>query len=194
MASLTIEFRSEAAERALRQFSAHARARAIPRALNRALDSGRTVLVRAIARDLGGIKQAAVRDAIRTTPATADRLVAQLASDVRRLPLILFQARGPEPSRGRGRGVTATLGGRQVYPHAFIATLRSGHRGVFQRRPPSRSRAGGPRSAPGLPIVELRGPSIGHVFDTYTPEALRRAQEQLVKTLRSELRFAASRG
>lgn len=36
---------------------------------------------------------------------------------------------------------------------AFIATMPSGHKGVFRRKGPSR-----------LSIIELRGPSVGGIF------------------------------
>ena len=84
------------------------------------------------------------------------------------------------PSRGRGRGVTAKVGpSRTRYPHAFLAQMRSGHLGVFQRVGRTR-----------LPIRELRGPSIAHVFGKYVAVGIARGEEQLKKNLQSEFRFA----
>ena len=57
------------------------------------------------------------------------------------------------------------------------------HRGVFERRTRKR-----------LPIRELFGPSLPHVFAKFIPEALKRGEESLVKNLQSELRFALSQG
>ncbi len=97
----------------------------------------------------------------------------------RRLPLIDFKAKGPEPSRGRGRGVTYKLpGGRGRAPTAFIANLR-GRRGVFRRRTTARG-----------PLEELHGPSLVHVFEKFLPLGAERGREALVRNLRSEIAFA----
>jgi hypothetical protein len=153
---------------------------AIRRALNRGAVSARTFLVKEIAKDTG-LKSGEVRDAIKIREATAQNLTAEVSITGKRIPLIKFNARGPEPSRGRGRGVTARgpgLAGR--YPQAFIATVGSGrHRGVFQRRTKAR-----------LPIRELFGPSLPHVFGKLIPEAAKVGEASLVKNLQHELAFA----
>jgi hypothetical protein len=133
---------------------------AIARALNRSIVSARVVMASAVATDMG-LKVSDVKERIGLIEASApDRLVATLTASGKRLPLIDFNARGPEPSRGKGGGVRARMpGGAGTYPHAFIATMRSGHRGVYERVGPSSRRSVGARSN-NLPIVELRGPSI----------------------------------
>jgi hypothetical protein len=148
----------------------------IAHALNRAADSGRTAGTRAIAGDMK-LKAGTVRDRIRVQGATAARHVVSFFASPKRIPVIEFGARGPMPSRGRGRGVTAnTPAGR--YPHAFIARMASGHVGVFQRVGKSRT-----------PIRELRAASIAHVFRKHRGVIVDRAREQLTKNLRSNLRF-----
>lgn len=155
---------------------------AIKRAVKRAGTSGRAEMVRQIAADTG-LAQTAVRKEIRII--TVGDTAVQLEVVGQRLPLIAFGARGPEPSRGRGAGVSYKLpGGQGRAPNAFISTMKSGHRGVF-RRPGS----GGDR----LPIIELFGPSLVKVFEKYLPEGAARAQESLVKNLRSEISFAMRR-
>lgn len=150
------------------------------RALNRAAVSVRTLLVKNIAADTG-LKSGTVRERISITNATESSKVARVSVSGKRIPLIDFGARGPEPSRGRGRGVTArNPGGAGRYPHAFIATVGTGgHRGVFERRTRKR-----------LPIRELFGPSLPHVFNKFVPEAIARGEEALVKNLQSELSHA----
>jgi hypothetical protein len=108
--------------------------KAMVRALNRGINAARTVMVSRISKDTG-LRSKDVRDALRMTPATYDRPVARMATSLKRIPLIKFGARGPEPSRGKGRGVSYKLGGqgKQRVPNAFIATMPSGHRGVFVR-------------------------------------------------------------
>lgn len=149
--------------------------RAIPRALNRGATSGRTVMVRAMARDTG-LKAKDVRGRVSIERATTARHVASLSASQRRVPLIQFRARGPEPSRGKGRGVRARIpGGQGRYPNAFIATMRSGHRGVFRRTGRGR-----------LPITELHGPSIARVFLRHVGVGRRRALEMMQSTLEHE--------
>lgn len=179
MASVSVRLRSEEAERTLRLLRQRA-PRAITRALNRAGGSARTFMAREVSRDMR-LKVGTVRDRLRVREAKAESLTYRLEASLKRLPLIEFQpVRGPEPSRGRGRGVTArTTTGR--YPHAFLATMRSGHRGVFERVGRAR-----------LAIRELKGPSIGHVFTKHAPAGLARGEEQLIKNLRHELRFATT--
>ena len=163
---------------------------AIVRAFNRAIASAKTVMVREVATDTG-LKSGTVRDKIWVSEARPDRFIAQLQASQTRIPLIEYGARGPEPSRGRGSGVRARLkGATGRYPHAFIATMKSGHRGVFQRRP-----AAGQLVTlwPRLPVHELHGPSIVRVFTKHVDVGQQRGHEQLAKNLQSEFRFAMRR-
>ena len=166
---------------------------ATARALNRAIASASVVMVREVAADMG-LKQGDVKRYITTRlaplAAAADQLSAAVVASSARIPLIRFSARGPEPSRGRGRGVTARLPtGPGRYPQAFIATMASGHRGVFVRAGASSRRSAGARSA-NLPVTELHGPSVPLVFGKHLPAGLARGEEQLRKNLVHELRFA----
>ncbi len=151
---------------------------AIARALNRTGATARTAMVREVSRDLG-LQQKAIRDQFLSSDARPDKLVFRLSTTGKRIPLYDFKARGPMPSRGRGRGVTAKLpGGAGSYPNAFIARMRSGHLGVFQRRGKAR-----------LPIYELMGPSLPKVFAKYLPLGQARANEVMPKNLAHELAF-----
>lgn len=157
----------------------------IVRALNRSMASAKTAAVRLISQDMG-LKASDVRDLVRVEEATPTRLTARLFASAKRIPLIRLGAKGREPSRGRPPGVRVRMkGGAGIYPQAFIATMPSGHRGVFQRK----VRLKGPR----LPIHELRGPSIWQAFQKHQAAAAARAQEQLGKNLEHEVTFALSR-
>lgn len=159
--------------------------KALVRSLNRGIASGRTLMVSRIAKDTG-LKSKDVRDALPMSEATLSRPVARLAASLKRIPLYKFGARGPMPSRGRGRGVSYKLpgsGGRQRVENAFVAQMKTGHMGVFRRKGPGR-----------LPIIELYGPSIGRVFAKYREEALARAEEMFEQNFGRELRFQESRG
>jgi len=158
--------------------------RAITRALNRSADSGKVFMARQITQDTG-LPVSKVKDKILVDKATPASLVATIRVSGKRLPLILFAARGANPSRGRGRGVTADVGtGRKLYPRAFKATVGIGqHEGVFLRKGHRR-----------LPIRELFGPSLPHVFEKFIPDGLRYAGEVLAKNLAHEYAYAASSG
>jgi hypothetical protein len=172
---------------------ARLRARSVPaqvRAINRAIGSANTAMLRVIAQDMG-VKVGDVREKIRTQQATPDRRRARLYASAKRIPLIAFGAKGPEPSRGRGRGVSVKTGsGRRTIPNAFIATMQSGHRGVFQRVAGAARRHGPLPHRSQLPIRELFGPSIWKVFLKYQHVGIARGEEQLIKNLQSEFRFA----
>ncbi len=152
--------------------------RAVVRALNRGGSAADTFMARAIARDMG-IKVATVKAAMRRQQASEAAPEFTLAARFKRIPLMDFAARGPVPSRGRGRGVSYRMGtgnGRNRNAHAFIATMKSGHQGVFARSGRAR-----------LPVRELFGPSVGKVFATYRPDAQARGLEVFESTLYHEL-------
>lgn len=150
--------------------------RAMVRAQNRGIKAGATVMVRAVAQDTG-LKSGDVRKALPVKEATSARPEAQLAASLKRILLSRWHA------RQTGRGVSYRLkGGRGRHPHAFIRTMRSGHVGVFVRQGKAR-----------LPIKELFGPSLGHVFQKYRPDGEARVVEMFRTTLDHEL-FVRSQG
>ena len=160
------------------------------RALNRAIGSANVAMVRVIANDLT-VKQGVVKDRIRVELATPERLRARLYANAKRIPLIELGAKGPEPSRGRGRVTVRGTGGRTSIPNAFIATVGAGrHRGVFQRVGGAGGRRGPAPNRSQLPIRELFGPSIWKVFGKFEAVGIARGREQLLKNLQSEFRFA----
>lgn len=166
---------------------------AMVRGLNRGVSAGRTVMTQRISHDVA-LKARDVREAISLLEATAAYPVARIGAGLRKIKLIDFGAKGPEPSRGKGRGVRAKLpGGAGVYPDAFITVLRSGHRGVFSRVPDVERRSAGAWSK-NLPVYELHGPSLGRVFAKYRPEGLARVEEMFIKTFDHEMRFREAAG
>lgn len=162
--------------------------RAVVRALNRGMSAGQTFIGSAVAKDVG-LKVGDVKRALRMQKATYGKPEALLAASLTRMPLIKFGAKGANPSRGKGRGVSYRIGrmGRKTLPHAFITTVytagpvdywqrHGGHTGVFVRVGRSR-----------LKIREVSGPSLGHVFAKFRAEALSRATAQFTKALDHEL-------
>lgn len=166
---------------------------AIMRGLNKTAASEKVAMSRAVSQDMG-LKVSTVKDAIAVRNASATNLSATVAAKGGKIPLIDFSARGPVPSRGRGRGVTAKLPppGAGRYPNAFIATMRSGHKGVFERVPGGRRRGPKPNRSQ-LPIYELFGPSIAHVFGRYIPIGAARRNDVLIKNVTHEISFELSK-
>jgi hypothetical protein len=153
---------------------------AIRRAVERASVSAKAEMAKSISADTG-LPSRFVKDQVKTSKLGAFGI--QLEVSGKRIPLIAFGARGPEPSRGRGAGVSYKLPtGRGRLDHGFIATMPGGHRGVFVRKGARR-----------LPIKEEFGPSLAHAFVKYLPDAAARAKESLIKNLRSEISFAMKR-
>lgn len=139
---------------------------AITRGLNYAIAAARDVMVDAIASDVG-LEPEKVRKQLPIRNATASTLSATLSATRKRIPLIDFHAQGPMPSRGQGQGVTYQLrGGAGRVPNAFLTVMKTGHKGVFARKGKAR-----------LPIRELFGPSLGHVFAAHRPAGVARATE-----------------
>jgi hypothetical protein len=165
-----------------------ARARvAIPRAINRSIMTSRTQITRDLAGDLK-VLQRAVRSRILVDRASRTRFSGALFASAKRIPLVEFGARGPEPSRGRGRGVSSRLPLKRRLPHGFLATMRSGHRGVFQRVPNAFMRGRSRRQA----IREEFGPSISFAFEKFAPAAQAKALEVLGANMAHEFAFAQS--
>lgn len=155
--------------------------------LNRTIRSLRTFTKRELARDTG-MKAGDVNRRLSIQNASRAKPAATLLVPEKRVPLIEMGARGKEPSRGRGRGVTYRTGsGRKRLEHAFIATMPGGHKGVFIR-PTSRAvRRGRPPQRSWLPIRELFGPSLAAVVGRLVPQMRRHAGETLEKEIRGRL-------
>jgi len=159
------------------------------RALNRANSKVRSVMRKKAAKRLG-VRQKAVKRRIWIKKARRDRLTARTRAGVVGLPLIEFRARQLKTKGTRVR----IQGQTRYFPHAFIATMPSGHEGVYERR----WAKGSARSAeigaarggdrPGrLPIYELRSPALTVVLTRAdVDEMLAAGREVLEKRLAAE--------
>lgn len=176
--------------------------KAMVRAMNRGINSGRTLMVSRVSRDVG-MKSADVRSAMPVREASVGHPTAQLSTTLKRVALIKFGAKGPQPSRGRGRGVTYKIGeqGRGRVEGAFMATMKSGHTGVFIRKGWAPRGTSGPTASSkrstgawsnNLPIRQLYGPSLGQVFAKYRREGLARTYEMFERNFDHELQFRAT--
>ncbi len=189
-AAIAFHFDTSQAERALDQLGKRAPV-VMARALNRTATSVRAVMARDIAGDIG-LRVGTVRDELKVRLAAGgEQLTAAVSVSGARIPLSKFTTDGALkrylPSRGRG---TVRVKGK-TYPGAFVAQMRSSHVGVFRRTGAST------RKSPGawgknLPIVELKGPSLPHVFEKHVAAGIARGEEQLVKNLEHEIGFELS--
>jgi hypothetical protein len=152
--------------------------RVVASAVTRAGQAGHTQLVRDTSRDMK-LKQATVKARTSVSVASATNPAVTISASAKPTPAIEFGARGPEPSRGQGRGVTANLPARR-FPRAFITRVgRGGHRGVFERVGKAR-----------LPIREIKGPSVWFVASKHVAAAARRAGDVMRTRLQHEIQRA----
>jgi Prophage minor tail protein Z (GPZ) len=169
------------------QVTREAARKAIPRALNKVAVTARAEAARAI-KDAGyGMKIGAIKNAISILRASDGELIVYIKATGRPIPLINFGAR-----QVSGGVSVAVKHGRKTIAGAFIATMKSGHKGVFVRTDGSRHisrriRRGGPQ----LPIRQLYGPSIPSQF---TSQAIRdaiarTARDRFPIVLKQELKY-----
>jgi hypothetical protein len=153
--------------------------KACARALNRTATTVRAEAARRIGQ-VYNIKSSAAKDHMVIFRAHRKRLVAAIVARGRPIPILQFDARQTRA------GVTVRIkrGARKRIPEGFIATMRSGHRGVFIRQ-----RAGGERAGR-LPIEEIFSLSLPRAFtaravmDTIARIAVTRSAEVLAQELR----------
>lgn len=157
------------------------------RAINSTATSAKAAIVPVVAQDMNSTESATDRK-VRIREATPSTLSAMLYASRGRVPLIAFRATGPNPSRGRGNGVTVTmpaLGGSSGlvtrtavnFPHAFLARVpfKGGrHLGVFERRLGANRRGPKPNRSQ-LPIWQRYGPAVSAFFEARLPIAVARA-------------------
>lgn len=174
--------------KAIKKLGAAQYPKAIARALNKTATTARAQAGRNI-RDAGyGIKVGAVKDAISIRRASPTELRSVVRATGRPIPLIKYSA------RQTAKGVTvAVKNGRKLITHAFIATMGSGHKGVFIRtgNAHKKVRKNGRVIQSGLPIKELFGPSIPSAFanDVVQEAVIGAIRDRFPVVLRQELKF-----
>jgi hypothetical protein len=169
-------------------------------AVNKAASRAYTRVVRGLSRLLN-LKQKYIREVVKLVPATAATMVAKVRLLKQPIPLIDFGAR--QTRRGV---VVKTRRGRpaELLRGTFLARMKSGHLGVFERRsrlnPALRRRVkvkrGGETSWTELPIEERFGPTPMGVFQNapgLIEAELAAAQADLKRYLASEADFLLNR-
>lgn len=126
--NFTIKLDSKEVEKALKEAPKAAEKAAI-RTLNRTADKARVAASKAV-RETYNIKAGDLSKSVKITRASQSKLETVLTIVGKPVGLIAFAA------RKIAKGVTYKIlksSGRDRLPHAFIATMKSGHRGVFER-------------------------------------------------------------
>lgn len=172
----------------LTTISNEVRDKAVVRALNKTATQVKTQAAREI-RDVGyNLKIGKIKQSIDIRRASKSTLVAVVKASGRPIGLINYAARQTKS------GVSVQVkGGRKVINGAFIATMPSGHKGVFVRLGDAHkkvTRRGKVRWS-GLPIKELFGPSIPVAFLNKTVQSALQlaAREKFPRILQQEIAY-----
>ena len=148
---MQIVFDEKALQRVRNQLSAVPRQISVimPRAINRTAGPARTQIASRLRGELK-LKSSVIKKGITWIKATRNWWRSDLFVSRRRIPLINFGAK--QTAAGVAYTISKTSG-RKIISSAFIATMASGHTGVFRRKTKSRK-----------PIMELYGLSLGQAF------------------------------
>lgn len=165
---------------------------AVVRALNKTAMETRTAASVEVRGAGYNIKSSAIKRSLAIKRASRGNLVVMLTATGKRIPLINYGARQTK------RGVSFSVkNGRQTLRHAFIATMQSGHVGVFQRIGKEHKKVvrNGKKIRTGLPIEELTGPSIPQSLanGAVNKALMAKIREKFPQILRHELAFIASK-
>lgn len=168
----------ERAEQLLKHIP-NAAPKALSRAINRAAESARTEAARKV-RETYFIPHNAVLSTIKIDKASEGRLMAKVTSRGHATPLINFRVtpKQPQPRRKSPIIVRVKQGQGGSVKRAFVARMKSGHVGVFER-------AGKKRT----PIRQLFGPPIPEMLGnpTVTDWVEQKAAERLDERLDHEI-------
>lgn len=163
------------------------------RALNKTAEQARTAASKEVRAAGYNIKASAIKKSFYIKKANKYSLEVSLTATGRPITLINYSAR-----QTKGGVKVKVKNGTSVLPHAFIAVMPNGHKGVY-----SRIKGGGHKVVKrdgklvrtGLPIKELYGPSIPQGLNNkvVTESLMRLIRDKFPKILEHELKFAISK-
>ncbi len=152
---------------------------ALSRAINRSVSSAKSEAVRQ-ARNAYTVKAATVRDTIRVSKASPNKLQAEVKSSGRSVRMYDFKVspKNPSPRRRAPINVEIRRGSRKALKGAFVARMGNGTTGVFSRSSKAR-----------LPIEQLFGPAVPVMLnnDDVVNAVQERAEEQLERRIGHEI-------
>lgn len=190
--SISVKSDFSAIERAL----THAQHAALPsarrRTLNKLAQYAKSEAVRSI-RSRWRFKAATIRKSISIKRANYKALEAEVRAIGQNSPIIDFAARQTR----KGVTVGVSKGKRKLIKGAFVATMKSGHKGVFKRSAKATRRTKGrpTTSSPNLPIEEVYTIGVPQAFASIAvSNALRKTvADRLRNTYEHELSFELTR-
>lgn len=188
MIKLNVQVEIDRALNRLASIPREVESKAVPRALNKMADQVKVQAAREI-RDAGyGLKVAAIKKAIGIKRANAGAVVAVVKATGQPVAIINYSARPVK------NGVTVSVkNGRKLIRGAFIATMPSGHTGVYERVGDRHKKVtrNGKAQWRGLPIKEVYGPSIPSAFmnDKVQSALLDAVHEKFPKLLQHEIEY-----
>lgn len=149
--------------------------RAFSAAINRGLSHTKTQAFKQV-KKVYAVKQSALNEATTTKvqKASTGNLAGYVSFSGVKIPLYKFQVTPKEPRKGQKVRAAVMKGGGATFDSAFIAKMRSGHIGVFERVTSRR-----------LPIEEKMGLSAAQmvknevIMDQLTKEAQEKVDERL---------------
>lgn len=156
------------------------------RALNKVAAQAKVAASKEIRAAGYNMKASAIKQKITIRRAVSGNAVVVLKCSGRPIPLVEFAARETKA------GVSVNVkNGRKVIQGAFIATMPTGHKGVFVRVG-KQHKKNGKGVWSGLPIKELFGPSIPAAFGNEIVQAalVRLVREKFPAILEHEIKFA----
>lgn len=149
--------------------------RGMARALNRTMVTGRKLAIAEIQKDLL-LKTAPFRKQLNIVRATPKNLVVKIRAKRASTPAIAYKG-----VRQNKRGVTVKYRKskpRLLHKGAFIATVKSGHKGVFRRKGKKR-----------FPIQEILGPNTIAIFEQVVPAVEKQLYPVLNKNITHDVNF-----
>lgn len=172
---------------------------AIVRALNKTAVSARAAASQEVRHSGYNIKASAIKSSFSIRKATGNNLEVILTATGKPIGLINYGARQTK------RGVSVSVkGSRKILAHAFIATMKNGHAGVFERIGMARMKGmqgtkigkRGKALRANLPVRELFGPSIPDAVANPIVQAaiMKKLKEKFPQILEAELNFIGLRG
>lgn len=149
--------------------------RAFSSAINRGLSHTKTQAFKQV-KTVYAVKQSALNEATTTKvqKASTGNLAGYVSFSGVKIPLYKFQVTPKEPRKGQKVRAAVMKGGGETFDSAFIAKMRSGHIGIFERITSKR-----------LPIEEKMGLSAAQmvknevIMDQLTKEAQEKVDERL---------------
>lgn len=154
---------NDAQRRDLEETLAHIKngaARALTVGINRTGTTGKSRITRRLTSILA-LKRKQIADVIKWAKANFDTLEGKIIINRKGIPLYEFSPRPTQPGKTKAAGVSVKVKKqepRKVLAHTFIAQMKSGHVGIFERR------GRGNKRSPRLPIDERFGPTPLGVF------------------------------